>query len=51
MEEPWSPVDTMGEKMGKPRNVLFEASGKDEYQPLDARISSNVISLPCEVVG
>lgn len=51
VEEPWSPVDTMGEKMGKPHNVLFEAAGKDDYQPLDARIFSNSNSYLVELVG
>ena len=30
--------DDFDETVGKPRNVLFEASNKDEYEPLDARI-------------
>ncbi|KAF7796586.1 hypothetical protein EIP86_007767 [Pleurotus ostreatoroseus] len=37
--DPLSPMDDMHETIAKPNNVLFEASKKDEYEPLDARIS------------
>lgn len=38
-EELLSPVDDLDGTVPKPSNVLFEAAGKDEYEPLDARIS------------
>lgn len=35
-----SPVDDLDGTIRKPSNVLFEATKKGEYQPLDSRVSS-----------
>ena len=34
-----SPVEDLGGVYGKPRNILFEAKGKEVYEPLEARIA------------
>ena len=42
-----SPADDLDGTIGKPRNVLFESSKKDEYEPLDARISRTHAHRSC----
>ncbi|KAK7692776.1 hypothetical protein QCA50_004409 [Cerrena zonata] len=38
-EEPMSPQDDLGDTIRRPSNVLFESSGKDEYEPLGSKIT------------
>lgn len=45
-EDPLSPVDDLDGTIAKPSNVLFESSKKDEYEPLDARISRTYMLVP-----
>ncbi|KAI1790455.1 hypothetical protein LXA43DRAFT_505430 [Ganoderma leucocontextum] len=38
-EDPASPIDPLGGTLPRSRNVLFEAEGKNHYEPLNARIT------------
>ena len=39
-ESPASPVDPLDGTLARSRNVLFEAEGKNQFEPLNARITS-----------
>ncbi len=39
-DDPTSPVDPLDGTLPRSRNVMFQAEGKHEYEPLNARISS-----------
>lgn len=44
-----SPIDDLGESVGRPNNVLFESAKKDEYEPLESRIAREFLLSGCPI--